>query len=219
MKNPQAIDEWIRENVRSAEELQESSMVLDYEGRQRQLQPGFELNLHFIDCQFYNNSQGKVVGLTQQGVVTALTEFVPHTFQNCTFTNNTFTGVDNRFDGYLVKPGGSRLNVSDTCLYGNNLTGFGAFQQYGNGSFEANNNFAYQNGYASYFCQFIAVSSDELPDNPGQIECIEPDRTECNGIVMQTSPESSAATWSVSLYAAGLMLMPAAIVQMALFVM
>jgi hypothetical protein len=238
MKNPRAIEDWMRESVTIAEEAQKSGMVLDYEGRgsssrgsigggggdlrQRQLQPGFEMKLNFIDCQFYNNSQGKVTGLTQQGIVTSLTAFVPLTFQNCTFTNNTYTGVENRIDGYLVKTGGSRLNVSDTCLYNNNLTGFGSFQQYLDGPFESTNNFAYQNGYSSYFCQFIATSTEELPDNPGQIKCIEPERTECNGVVAMTSPDTSAAaapaSWSMSwLYAAGLMLIPTVVAQMALF--
>lgn len=228
MQNPQAVEEWIRHSVTNAELARESGMVLDYEqgralttssgGLQRRLQPGFEQIIDFIDCQFYNNSQGRVQGLTQQGIVSALSEYCPMTFVNCTFTDNTFTGVENRIDGYLVKTGGSPLKVSNTCAYRNNLTGFGAFQQYKNGSFEATDNFAYANGFSDYFCQFIALSEVELPDNPDQIKCIEADRSSCNGVTIGTTETSAAtaSTWTVTLYA-GLVLIPAVVQMVAFF--
>jgi hypothetical protein len=215
MQNPQVVEDWIHHSVASAERARESGMVLDYEGRagtttsgpigdrkRRRLQPGFEQVIDFINCQFYNNSQGRVDGTTQQGVVSALTDFCPTTFENCTFTDNRYTGVENRIDGYLVKTTGSPLTITNSCVYNNNLTGFGAIQQYGNGTIVAKNNYAAQNGYSDYFCQFVAVSGEVLPDNPDQITCVDGELKSCPLI------PSAAAPWMFSLW---VMLIPAVV--------
>jgi hypothetical protein len=92
MQNPPAVQEWIRHSVTNAQQARESgNMVLDYEpGRRGLQQPGGagfleqSMILDFIDCKFYNNSQGPVVGdtLTQQGVISALTQYCPMSFRN-----------------------------------------------------------------------------------------------------------------------------------------
>jgi hypothetical protein len=138
----------------------------------------------FTDCVFQGNQQGnESLPLTQYGVVSATTEFNPLAFNNCVFTNNTFTSSG--YGGYAISTGGSSLTIRDTCIYQNEFAGSGAVQQYGGLTLTVNN-YAIDNG-SNLTCTFMAKSDLWRPaGSPGNITCVESDSTICASNVLDS---------------------------------
>jgi hypothetical protein len=139
----------------------------------------------FTGCVFQGNQQGnETLALAQFGVVTAITEFNPLTFNKCVFTSNTFASAS--FGGYAIATGGSSLTMRDTCFYQNSFAGNGSIHQYG-GLTLAVNNYALDNG-SNLTCGFIAQSDLLRPESPSNITCIEADASTCATPIVSGTP-------------------------------